>query len=120
MSQPVQIADYGVNRYQKEAARTADMGKEDALVMCGLGLTGEAGEFADHIKKWIFQGHDLNEGKVKAELGDIAWYLARACTALGVDLSEVLQANIDKLWKRYPDGFTTEASLARADEKAGA
>ncbi len=57
------------------------------------------------MKKWMAQGHELDKEHLKSELGDIAWYLAEAATALDISLEEVFQANIDKLKKRYPKGF---------------
>ena len=79
-----------------------------------FGLVGEAGEFADLVEKALFQGQHDHE-KLVDELGDLCWYLAAACTALGIDLETVMQRNIDKLKKRYPDGFSSEASQARVD-----
>ena len=59
------------------------------------------------------QGHELDKERLKKELGDIAWYLAEAATALDVPLEDILQANIDKLKKRYPDGFEINRSVIR-------
>ena len=104
------------NDYQKQAARTAnDIIPESILINVALGLTGEAGEFADHIKKWRFHNHDLDQKHLEKELGDILWYVARACTFFNISLSDVMQQNIDKLWKRFPEGFNSEASKTRAD-----
>ena len=100
--------------YQKLAARTAnDMDEKSVLTMCALGLTGEAGEVADQIKKYIYHGHHFDKDAHTEELGDILWYIARDATALGLTLSGIMQKNIDKLMKRYPDGFSSEASLNR-------
>ena len=79
-----------------------------------FGLVGEAGEFADLVEKALFQGQHDQE-KLVDELGDLCWYLAATCTALDIDLETVMQWNIDKLKKRYPDGFSSEASQARVD-----
>ena len=65
------------------------------------------------MKKWQFQGHALDQEHLAKELGDIAWYLAEAATALEIPLEEIFQGNIDKMKKRYPDGFDTQRSLAR-------
>ncbi|MCC8103635.1 MAG: nucleoside triphosphate pyrophosphohydrolase family protein, partial [Clostridiales bacterium] len=81
-----------------------------------MGLCGESGEASDIVKKWLAQGHELDKEHLAKELGDIAWYLAEAATALDLPLENVLQANIDKLKKRYPNGFETEKSLARPQE----
>lgn len=104
-----------INGYQHKAMRTA---KEEcrALSNVGLGLAGEAGEIADMIKKHLHQGHPLDRDKFIKELGDVAWYLALGCTVIGEPMEKVLQTNIDKLLKRYPDGFDPERSLNRAED----
>lgn len=104
-----------VNDYQRLAMTTLnpDLNKKDVLINSVMGLCGEAGEAIDIVKKWLAQGHDLDREHLAKELGDIAWYLAEAATALDLDLEEVFQANIDKLKKRYPQGFETERSLVR-------
>jgi NTP pyrophosphatase (non-canonical NTP hydrolase) len=61
------------------------------------------------------QGHKLDVDKLRDELGDVCWYIAAACEVLGLDMGNVMGANICKLKKRFPSGFTTEASVARAD-----
>ena len=71
------------------------------------------GEAIDIVKKWLAQGHDLDKEHLAKELGDIAWYLAEAATALDLPLEDILRANIDKLKKRYPEGFQTDKSLIR-------
>ena len=65
------------------------------------------------VKKWLAQGHELNKDKLIDELGDVAWYLAEAATALGVSLESVLQHNVDKLKARYPQGFDSAKSITR-------
>ena len=67
----------------------------------------------DIVKKWLAQGHELDKERLSKELGDIAWYLAEAATALDLSLEQILQANIDKLKKRYPDGFDSKRSIVR-------
>lgn len=59
------------------------------------------------------QGHELDREHLIKELGDIAWYLAETATALDVSLEEVLQGNIRKLKKRYPEGFSVQDSKER-------
>lgn len=102
--------------YQLAASRTHAAGQSmrDALANFGLGIAGEAGEAADLIKKHLFQGHPLDREKLKAELGDVLWYVAGIATKAGLDLSGVAQGNIDKLRARYPDGFEEARSVARA------
>ena len=107
-----------VNDYQRQAMRTLNpaLGKKDVLINSVMGLCGEAGEAIDIVKKWLAQGHTLDKEHLAKELGDIAWYLAEAATALDLSLGDILQANLDKLEKRYPDGFETRRSLSRAAE----
>ena len=104
-----------VNDYQKEAMTTLNpaLDKKDVLINSAMGLCGESGEAIDIVKKWLMQGHDLDKEHLIKELGDIAWYLAEAATALDVPLETVLQGNLDKLRQRFPNGFSTEASVHR-------
>ena len=103
------------NKYQELAMRTA---KDECrnLSNVGLGLTGEAGEVADIIKKHLHQQHPLDKEKLKKELGDVAWYLALGCEVAETTLEEVMRMNIDKLMARYPDGFDPEKSIHRAED----
>ena len=102
-----------INNYQKEAMKTLnpELNKKDILINSVMGLCGESGEAIDIVKKWLMQGHDLDKNHLIKELGDIAWYLAEAATALNVPLDTILQGNLDNLPKRYPDGFNTSASI---------
>lgn len=104
-----------VNEYQTLAMTTLnpELDKREVLINSVMGLCGEAGEAIDIVKKWMAQGHELDKEHLKSELGDIAWYLAEAATALDISLEEVFQANIDKLKKRYPKDFDAEKSLVR-------
>ncbi len=79
----------------------------ERLLTAAVGMSAEAGEFTEIIKKIIFQGKPVNEENLfhlKRELGDIMWYVAQACMGLGVSLDEILEMNIDKLKSRYPGG----------------
>lgn len=107
-----------VKEYQELAMRTVNpnLGKKDMLINSVMGLCGESGEAIDIVKKWFAHGHELDREHLKKELGDIAWYLAEAATALDVSLEEVFEANIEKLKKRYPEGFETEKSINRAEK----
>ena len=104
-----------VNDYQEKAMTTLNpaLDKKDVLINSVMGLCGESGEAIDIVKKWLMQGHDLDKEHLIKELGDIAWYLAEAATALDVPLETVLQGNLDKLRQRFPNGFSTEASVHR-------
>ena len=107
-----------INEYQKEAMTllNPDIPQREVLLNALMGLCGESGEAIDLLKKHLFQGHALDREKMIKELGDVAWYLAEAATGLGVDLSEVLQQNLDKLHARYPQGFDTQRSQHREAE----
>ena len=107
-----------INAYQQEAMTllNPEIPQKDVLLNALMGLCGESGEAIDLMKKHLFQGHALDREKLIKELGDVAWYLAEAATGLGVDLSEVLQRNLDKLHARYPQGFETIRSQNREAE----
>ncbi len=84
-----------------------------------MGLISETGEFADQYKKWIFYGQTLDTLNLQEELGDILWYVALACNALDVEMSDIMEANIAKLRKRYSDKFSPEDALEEnRDRKA--
>ena len=106
-----------INKYQKLAMTTLnpELSKKDVLINSVMGLCGESGEAIDIVKKWLGHGHELDKEHLKKELGDIAWYLAEAATALDTDLEDILQANIDKLKRRYPEGFSTANSVNRRE-----
>ena len=87
-----------------------DVAIQRLLTAC-VGISAESGEFMEIVKKMIFQGKPCNEDNLehlKIELGDIMWYVAQACMALEVDMDDVLDTNIKKLEKRYPDGHFSE------------
>lgn len=106
-----------INEYQNLALRTLnrDLDADEMLLNAVMGLCGESGEAIDLVKKHRMHSHPFDREKFAGELGDIAWYLAEAAHAIGMDLNTVLQMNIDKLKQRYPDGFDCERSLHRAE-----
>ena len=106
-----------INEYQEAAMATLNpaLDKKDVLINSVMGLCGESGEAIDIVKKWLMQGHELDKEHLIKELGDVAWYLAEAATALDVPLETVLQGNLDKLRQRFPNGFETEASVHRKE-----
>ena len=109
-----------INEYQQRAMATLNpkLTERDVLINSVMGLCGEAGEAIDIVKKWLAQGHELDRAHLVRELGDVAWYLAEAATALGMPLEDILRANLEKLERRYPDGFSTERSVGReADDR---
>ena len=103
------------NDYQRMAMRTAGEYETnyDQLRNAAYGLNGEAGEVIDLLKKHEFQGHDLPDEKLIDECGDVLWYCALLADALGFSLEQVMNRNIDKLRKRYPDGFDKNRSINR-------
>lgn len=98
---------------KKLAVESLDVG--GVLNGC-LGLSGEAGETLDMIKKWIFHEKELDIDHLEKELGDVMWYVAMICNSFGFNLDEILQKNIDKLRSRYPEGFDTSRANNRAEE----
>ena len=108
------------NEYQMAALRTAFSKDADnlpynLLINGVMGLCGESGECVDIVKKFMFQGHELNREELAKELGDVAWYQAVAAHAIGYELGTVPQMNVDKLMVRYPDGFEAEKSIHRKE-----
>ena len=107
-----------INEYQQLALRTnpvKDNKSMQGILQGVMGLNGEVGEAIDIVKKALFQGHDLDNHHLALELGDVAWYVAQAADALGYDLETILQMNIDKLKRRYPDGFDSKQSINRKE-----
>lgn len=106
-----------LNEYQQQAMQIKNpaLGPKDTLINGVMGLCGESGEVIDLVKKHLAQGHPLDREALIKELGDVAWYLAETAAALEVDLDTVCQRNLDKLHKRYPEGFSTQASLHRTE-----
>lgn len=105
------------NDYQKLAMRTCGIPKDktdDMICHAVFGLTSEAGEVAGIYQK-VYQGHTVDPEHVKKELGDCMWMIAEACTAMGFTMDDVMETNIEKLRKRYPDGFDAEHSLHREE-----
>ena len=106
-----------MNDYQNLAARTINQKLEPVQVAFHAlhGMVGEIGEIHSLYQK-TYQGHEMKAGHVKKELGDLLWFIAEYCTAMGWDMEDVAQDNIEKLMARYPEGFEVERSLHR---KAG-
>ncbi len=108
-----------MTEYQKQVQRTMpkNLTGEKAVAMLAMGIAGEAGEIVELLKKSLFHDHDITNGDVAEEIGDLLWYLANLATKLKIDLGRAAQKNIEKLKKRYPDGFDTEKSKKRADKE---
>jgi NTP pyrophosphatase (non-canonical NTP hydrolase) len=103
------------DQYQLDAMTTARKTDppDQRTINAALGLAGEAGEIADMVKKWQFQGHDIDDDKMELELGDVLWYVAQMAGARGFMMSRVMERNVKKLAARYPDGFSAERSIHR-------
>lgn len=103
-----------LNQYQALAARTINKTLTDGEKAAHAlhGMVSEVGELHGIYQKF-YQGHAFDPDHMKKELGDILWMIAEYCTAMGWDLGEVAQLNIDKLRARYPEGFDAEHSLHR-------
>ena len=76
---------------------------------------GEGGEFSELIKKQLCHDHPQSQIEMVKELGDVLHYLAGLATLLEVVLETVARVNIEKLEKRYSNGFSTQASIERVD-----
>jgi NTP pyrophosphatase (non-canonical NTP hydrolase) len=105
--------------YQVKARRSANtsLPSRERKLIAALGLAGEIGEVVDLIKKFEGHGHDFKKERLIEELGDVLWSIANIATLYEIDLDNVAVFNIDKLLKRYPDGFNTVRSEERHDKK---
>lgn len=95
------------NEYQKLARESARLDQDDVtrLTHWVLGLAGETGEVVEPIKKLIFYGTPIGRTQMVEELGDVLWYLTNIASEYGLYLDEIAEYNIQKLKKRYPEGF---------------
>jgi NTP pyrophosphatase (non-canonical NTP hydrolase) len=105
------------NEFQEECKQTANphMEWQQANLNWALGICGEAGEYSEIIKKDAFHGKVMNLDDVRKELGDVLYYVAMAAANLGIDLGDIAQANVDKLRKRYPNGFKKGGGIRHAN-----
>ena len=101
--------------YHDRAARTLNrsLSTDQRLLDASAGLVEEAGEVLGLVRKHMFMQHDLDTGRLTTELGDALWCLTAAAGALGVSLDEIAAANLAKLRRRYPEGYSDEASAGR-------
>lgn len=104
-----------VNKYQEETKRTLNtkLTDKELLSNMALGIAGEGGEITDIIKKHLYQGHELNQFDLFEEVGDILWYISNLCNVSGFTMEDVMNYNIAKLKKRFPEGFSEERSINR-------
>ena len=106
-SQPSKESDAFIYRLQELGGDVAIQ----RLLTAAVGISAEGSEFMEIVKKMIFQGKPADKDNLehlKIELGDVMWYVAQACMALEVDMDDVLDTNIKKLEKRYPEGHFSE------------
>ena len=104
--------------FQEEALRSmrSDLPYEAICSNMCMGLSGETGETVDIFKKHIYQGKDLDINDVIEEIGDILWYIANLCNVNKITMKECMESNVEKLRKRYPNGFSIKDALERADK----
>lgn len=102
--------------YQELAARTINKNlyPEEVEQHALHGMASEIGELHGIYQK-AYQGHEFDEEHAKKELGDLLWFVAEYCTAMGWDLGLIMMKNISKLMARYPEGFKEEDSLNREE-----
>lgn len=104
-----------IELYQKKSSRTMKI--DDSTVQhCCLGISGEAGEVIDLIKKSIYYNKTLDRAKVTEELGDLMFYIVNLASALDIRMDTVLRMNVDKLYERFPNGFSKKEAIERKDE----
>ena len=101
----IDLTNITVVEYQKLCLRTAGEKSPESILNWGLGITGEAGDVASCIKKSYFHKNDQTLG-IKENLGDTLWYVAMICNHFGWNMQDIMKENIEKLAKRYPNGFT--------------
>ena len=108
------------NEYQRLAMRTCPFDlsnweqSEKAVRHALFGLASEVGEIHDIYQKF-YQGHPILASKIREEIGDVLWMIAELCHVHGCMLDDIMKENIEKLKKRYPDGFDSERSIHRPE-----
>ena len=107
-----QKAAASVSQYQGDTGSGVDFPVQRVTVL-SLGISGEAGEVSDYIKKVLYHGHKYDRAKLMEELGDVLWYVSEGASAIGVSLSEIAARNVEKLQKRYPNGWDPKRSQDR-------
>lgn len=109
---------FATNEFAEHVARLFVKPSDETgrMVHAAMGISGEAGELIDAIKKtWIY-GKPLDRENVLEESGDLLFYLQALLTECGFTIDEAMTANVGKLRKRYPQGYTDAAAIARADK----
>ena len=105
--------------YERAAQRTvnASLSREQRLVDAAAGLAEEAGEVLGLVRKHVFMHHELDRARVLTELGDALWCLTTLAGAVGLSLDDVAAGNLEKLRRRYPDGYSDAASVSRGQSR---
>jgi NTP pyrophosphatase (non-canonical NTP hydrolase) len=103
-----------IQEYQNAVKRTCATSEQmETLKLALICLQGELGEIAEPIKKYLWSGHELDCSHIQDEVGDVLWCLATLCNTLGISLENAMVGNIEKLQRRYPDGFSSQRSRQR-------
>lgn len=112
------MLDNKLEEYKKfvSARRNNNVTVSLEVINYTMGLVGESAEVSEIIKKWYFHRHNKNFEELKEELGDTFFYFMALLEMFGLELEDIINANMEKLSKRYPDGFTSEDSIKRVDK----
>ena len=104
-----------IRDFQTLSVRTMnkELTKEQAISNMIFGANGELGEVTDILKKYLYQGHRINKQHLSEEIGDTLFYIVNLCTLFNLDVEDILQGNVDKLRKRFPNGFEVDRSINR-------
>lgn len=104
-----------IKEFQKLSRRTLnkELNQVEQLSNMIIGIMGESGEVADALKKHLFQYHPLDVEHLAEEMGDVMFYIVNLATLIGIEMEDVLEKNVRKLEKRYPNGFNSENSINR-------
>lgn len=108
------ITDRSPEKYEETVKELS--GDQFRLIHAHLGISSEAGEIGDALKKHLMYGQDLDLENLKEEAGDLLWYISLLLDTIGSTFGEVMQQNVDKLKMRYPEGFTNEHAIKRLDK----
>ena len=108
-----------IQEFQKISIRTLNnsLSEKEQLANMVIGASCEFSEAGDSIKKYLFQGHELDKKHIEEELGDTMFYICNLATLLNISMENVLEQNVEKLNKRYKNGFSYKASIDRVDKK---
>ena len=108
-----------IQEFQKLSVRTLNnsLSEKEQLANMVIGASCEFSEAGDSLKKYLFQGHELDKKHIEEELGDTMFYICNLATLLDINMEDVLEKNIEKLNKRYKNGFSYKASIDRIDTK---